>query len=65
MNIHHDTLVFERNFDAAPDRLFQAYANPREREVWSAPTPETVIQIDETDVRTGGSETPGAAPLAI
>lgn len=57
MDIRHETLVFERAFDAPPARLFQAYIDPREREVWSAPTPETVIVIDETDVRTGGRET--------
>ncbi|MEM9522974.1 MAG: SRPBCC domain-containing protein [Pseudomonadota bacterium] len=57
MEIHHETLVFERNFDAPPARLFQAYTDPRQREVWSAPTPETVIAVDETDMRTGGRET--------
>ena len=57
MEIHHETLVFEREFDASPARMFEAYVNPKEREVWSAPTPETVIVIDEADVRTGGRET--------
>lgn len=56
MNIHHETLVFERVFDAPPERLFRAYTDPREREVWSAPTPETRVVIDATDVRTGGRE---------
>lgn len=57
MDIHHETLVFERDFDATPERLFQAYTDPTERQIWSAPTPESVIIIDETDVRTGGRET--------
>jgi uncharacterized protein YndB with AHSA1/START domain len=56
MDIHHETLFFERDFDATPERLFQAYKDPTERQKWSAPTPETVIVIDETDVRTGGRE---------
>lgn len=56
MEIHHETLVFERDFDATPERLFQAYADPKKREAWSAPSPETVIVIDETEVRTGGQE---------
>lgn len=43
MDIHHETLVFERDFDATPERLFQAYKDPTERQMWSAPTPETVI----------------------
>jgi uncharacterized protein YndB with AHSA1/START domain len=56
MDMHHETLVFERNFNVPPARLFQSYADPREREIWSAPSPETVIIIDQTDVRTGGQE---------
>jgi len=57
MDIFHETLAFERSFDAPPARLFQSYADPREREIWSAPTLETVIVVDETDLRTGGRET--------
>ena len=57
MEIRHETLVFERDFNATPARLFRAYTDPREREAWSAPTPETVVVIDESDVRTGGRET--------
>lgn len=56
MDIYHETLVFERDFKAPPERLFRAYTNPKEREVWSAPSPEAVIVIDQTDVRTGGRE---------
>ena len=57
MDIHHETLVFERDFDAPAERLFQAYSDPRQRENWSAPSPETMFVIDQTDVRTGGRET--------
>jgi uncharacterized protein YndB with AHSA1/START domain len=56
MDIHHETLIIERNFTAPPERLFQAFADPKERQVWSAPSPEIVIVIEETDVRTGGRE---------
>jgi len=56
LDIHHETLVFEREFNAPPERLFQSFTDPREREVWSAPTPDIEFVIDETDVRTGGSE---------
>ncbi|MEM6739202.1 MAG: SRPBCC domain-containing protein [Pseudomonadota bacterium] len=57
MDIQHETLVFERTFQAPPARLFRAYTDPKEREAWSAPTPETLFVIDESDVRTGGRET--------
>ncbi|MGD1884871.1 MAG: SRPBCC domain-containing protein [Paracoccaceae bacterium] len=56
MDIYHETLVFEREFSTTPDSLFEAYADPKQREVWSAPTPETIIVIDESDVQTGGRE---------
>jgi len=56
MDLYHETLVFERAFSAPPERLFQAYVDPKQREVWSAPTPDLIFVIDETDVRTGGRE---------
>ncbi|MEM8694157.1 MAG: hypothetical protein AAGG57_20100 [Pseudomonadota bacterium] len=56
MEVHQETLLFGREFSATPDCLFKAYLDPKQREVWSAPTPETVIVINEADVQTGGCE---------
>lgn len=57
MEIHHETLVFERVFDAPPSRLFAAYVDTKAREKWSAPSPSAEVKIDSSDVRTGGHET--------
>lgn len=62
MDVRHETLVFEREFSAPPARLFQAFRDPREREIWSAPDADTEIRIDETDLRTGGRETGRCGP---
>jgi uncharacterized protein YndB with AHSA1/START domain len=56
MEMHHETLVFEREFDAPPARLFAAYVNTKARENWSAPSPTAEVRIDRSDVRTGGHE---------
>ncbi|MEM9010274.1 MAG: SRPBCC domain-containing protein [Pseudomonadota bacterium] len=57
MDIHHETVVLQHDFEAPPARVFQAYTDPKQREIWSAPTPDTLVVIDETEVRTGGQET--------
>ena len=56
MDLHHETLTFERTFPVSAARLFEAFRNPREREIWSAPDEHTAIEITECDVRTGGRE---------
>ena len=56
MELYHETLTFQRSFPVSSARLFEAFCNPREREIWSAPDEDTEIQITECDVRTGGRE---------
>ena len=56
MDIHHETLIFEKLFTAPPSRVFAAYVDKKAREKWSAPSPEAEIRIDNSDVRTGGRE---------
>ena len=57
MDLAHDTLTFTRHFNAPPTRLFAAFADPREREIWSAPSPTAEVRIETSDFRTGGRET--------
>ena len=57
MDLAHDTLTFTRAFNASPVRLFAVFADPREREVWSAPSPTAEVRIETSDFRTGGRET--------
>lgn len=56
MELYHETLTFERAFPVSAARLFEAFRNPREREIWSAPDENTEIEIVECDFRTGGRE---------
>ncbi|MEM7213134.1 MAG: SRPBCC domain-containing protein, partial [Pseudomonadota bacterium] len=62
MELSHDTVVLNRSFKATPARLFQAYANPKEREIWCVPSADTVFRIEESDVVTGGRETACCGP---
>ena len=56
MQVHHETLRLERTFSASPSRLFAAYLDTHERELWSAPSDTAAVKIENADVRTGGSE---------
>ncbi|OOY04457.1 SRPBCC domain-containing protein [Thioclava sp. F28-4] len=57
MDVHHETLVFERDLDAPPSKVFAAYIDKEARELWSTPSPTAEVKIDSADVRTGGVET--------
>jgi len=57
MDLHHETIRFERRLQASPERVFAAYLNTSEREAWSAPGEMAAVRIEQADVRTGGSET--------
>ena len=57
MEIHHETVTLEKSLPASPEEVFQAYADPKAREKWSAPDNTTEIRILESNVKTGGSET--------
>lgn len=56
MDVHHETIVFEREFPAPPSSLFAAYVDSKAREKWSAPSPTAEVRIESSDVRTGGRE---------
>ncbi|MEO0664829.1 MAG: SRPBCC domain-containing protein [Pseudomonadota bacterium] len=63
MDLMHDTVVFDRTFPASPERLFQAYADPKEREIWSPPFEGTAVSIDSSDFRAGGQESARCGPV--
>ncbi len=56
MDLHHETLVLSRAFRAPAQRLFDAYVDPVQRSVWSAPSDTAAYVIDRCDFRTGGTE---------
>ena len=52
----HETLDFRREFPVVPKQLFEAYADAQQRQIWSPPSPDETVIIDEYDFRTGGHE---------
>ncbi|ATQ41591.1 SRPBCC family protein [Caulobacter mirabilis] len=52
----HATLTLDRLYDAAPGRVFAAWADPGARARWGAPTPRHEIVFLETDFRVGGRD---------
>ena len=53
-NLKHSTLVFERTCAASVQRVFAAFANPKERAKWGAPSEKTAFIYDQVDFRVGG-----------
>lgn len=50
---HHATFVIERAFDASPQRVFNAWANPAAKARWFGPPEKPDYSLD---FRVGGSE---------
>lgn len=50
------TLTFEREVDAPPSVLWQAWTAPAARAVWAAPNPSVTVEFLEADTRVGGRE---------
>jgi uncharacterized protein YndB with AHSA1/START domain len=52
----HDTFRIERHFDAAPARVFQAFADPAAKAKWFGGPGEMKREDEEFDFREGGRE---------
>lgn len=52
--VNHDTIVFERVYEAAPPRVFAAFASPEARMRWGVPSANAGLAYDTTDFRVGG-----------
>ncbi|MGK5684835.1 SRPBCC domain-containing protein [Actinoplanes sp. URMC 104] len=54
----HDTFTIKRHFDAAPARVFHAFADPQAKARWfGSPDPATRQEDVSFDFREGGRET--------
>lgn len=60
---YHDTILFERQYEAAPEQVFNIWADPVARARWGAPSKETAIEYFEADFRIGGRDTSRCGPL--
>ncbi|MBR0651532.1 polyketide cyclase [Roseomonas terrae] len=55
--VSHRTFVFERQTGAEPERVFAAYADPAERQAWSAPSDTAMFAYETADFTEGGVDT--------
>jgi uncharacterized protein YndB with AHSA1/START domain len=53
----HDTFRIERHFDASPDRVFRAFADPQAKAKWFGGPAEMKREDETFDFREGGRET--------
>jgi uncharacterized protein YndB with AHSA1/START domain len=53
----HETFRVERHYDAAPARVFQAFADPQVKAQWFAGPAEMKREEESFDFREGGRET--------
>jgi uncharacterized protein YndB with AHSA1/START domain len=52
----HETIVMERTYDAAVDRVFASFADPVVRAKWGVPSDTAVIIYDEANFAIGGRD---------
>jgi uncharacterized protein YndB with AHSA1/START domain len=53
----HGSFIIERRYNAAPERVFAAWADPKAKRAWLAEGEGWDIQSYELDFREGGTET--------
>ena len=53
----HDTFVLDHHYNAAPARVFQAFADPQAKAKWFGGPAEMKREDEEFDFREGGRET--------
>lgn len=56
-SVTHASFTIERTYDAAPERVFAAFANPAEKRRWFAEGEGWHVDKFEMDFRPGGIET--------
>ena len=57
-----DVLTLKREIACPPERLFALMTDREARALWSAPSEDVVIEIDESDIRDGGREVARCGP---
>ena len=51
---HHETIVFERHFEAPVDRVFAAFADPGARIIWGVTSDTAVLIYNAANFTVGG-----------
>jgi uncharacterized protein YndB with AHSA1/START domain len=55
-SVARDTIVLERTYRAAPNRVFRVWEDVEARARWSKPFPEMDLVYDSHDFRVGGTD---------
>lgn len=61
-SVEHATFVVERTYDAAPARVFAAFADPAVKARWFTGPEDWVVESSEFDFRVGGHERSRSRP---
>jgi uncharacterized protein YndB with AHSA1/START domain len=59
---HHGTVVVEGVIDAPASQVYAAYADPKAREAWGAPSDTATFYYEEADFRVGGRDVARCGP---
>jgi uncharacterized protein YndB with AHSA1/START domain len=54
--VAHETLTFERTYEASPKRVFAAFADVKIRERWSTPSDTAAVVYSEANFTVGGQD---------
>jgi len=56
MTLSHETVDFERHYDAPPERVFAAWADSVAMSRWAVPGPEFGLHYEQSEFRVGGRD---------
>lgn len=63
MTFHSAQLTFLRSFGTTPDRLWHLLTDPKMREIWSGPSDDLTLVVDQADLSEGGQDTHRCGPV--
>jgi uncharacterized protein YndB with AHSA1/START domain len=58
----HGTITVERTLDAPVSRVYAAYADPKARQSWGAPSDTATFTYEQADFRVGGRDLARCGP---